>query len=89
MVGWLSQYNRCWPTRYGCISTVNRGDLNCDGLVNAYDIDGFVLAITDPIAYSALFRECNINNADGNGDGWINSFDIDPFVACLVNNGCS
>ncbi|MBL8880847.1 MAG: hypothetical protein JNG88_17170 [Phycisphaerales bacterium] len=75
-----------WP---GVLTDYRRpADMNCDGLVNSFDIDGFVLAITDPIAYSALFRECNINNADGNGDGLINSFDIDPFVTCLVNNGC-
>jgi hypothetical protein len=64
------------------------GDLNCDGIVNNFDIDPFVLALTNPAGYAAVFPNCNLANADINGDGAINNFDIDPFVACLVNGGC-
>ncbi|MGE0481363.1 MAG: DNRLRE domain-containing protein [Phycisphaerae bacterium] len=60
------------------------GDMNCDGLVNNFDIDPFVLAVTDPAGYSAAFPSCDINNADVNDDGVVNNFDIDPFVAILV-----
>jgi probable HAF family extracellular repeat protein len=63
------------------------GDLNCDGVVNNFDIDPFVLALTNPAGYQAAFPACNINNADVNNDGAINNFDIDPFVICLTN-GC-
>lgn len=73
--------------RYGCISTVIRGDLNCDGLVNVYDIDAFVLALQDAAAYTASFPNCHLENADTNGDGAVNAFDIDPFVELLVNSG--
>jgi hypothetical protein len=60
------------------------GDVNCDGDVNGYDIDPFVLALTDPGAYAAAFPGCDINNADINDDGAINGYDIDPFVAVLT-----
>ena len=61
-----------------------RGDMNCDGLTNNFDIDPFVLALTDPAGYAAAWPNCNINNADCNMDGLVNNFDIDAFVAILV-----
>jgi formylglycine-generating enzyme len=65
------------------------GDLNCDGLVNTFDIDPFVLALTDPAGYAAAYPSCNILNADVNCDGSVNTFDIDPFVLCLTGGGCA
>ena len=62
------------------------GDLNCDGVLNAFDIDPFVLALTNPGAYQAAYPECDINLADINGDGVINAFDIDPFVDLLTGD---
>jgi hypothetical protein len=70
-----------------------RGDMNCDGVVDAFDIDGFVLAITaaapDYSAYYSQYPDCERMNADVNQDGLVNVFDIDPFVACIVNQGCA
>ncbi len=60
------------------------GDLNCDTLVNAFDIDPFVLALTDPAGYAAAYPDCDIRLADLNDDGAVNAFDIDPFVALLT-----
>ena len=60
------------------------GDLNCDGAVNAFDIDPFVLALTDPAGYAAAWPNCDIMLADCNGDGAVNAFDIDPFVLLLI-----
>jgi probable HAF family extracellular repeat protein len=60
------------------------GDLNCDGLVNTFDIDPFVLALTDPAGYAAAFPGCSISAADINQDGAVNTFDIDPFVLLLT-----
>ena len=60
------------------------GDVNCDGVLDAFDIDPFVLALTDPAGYPAVYPDCTINNADCNGDGEINAFDIDPFVTLLT-----
>ena len=60
------------------------GDLNCDEAVNSFDIDPFVLALSDPGAYATAWPDCDINNADCNEDGEINTFDIDPFVDLLT-----
>lgn len=60
------------------------GDMNCDGFVNNFDIDGFVLALTDPDGYAQLYPNCDIERGDVNGDGDVNNFDIDGFVAVLT-----
>ncbi|MBK8915174.1 MAG: right-handed parallel beta-helix repeat-containing protein [Phycisphaerales bacterium] len=62
-----------------------RGDLNCDGAVNNFDVDPFVLALTDPNAFAVLYPECAIVAGDMDGDGALTNFDIDPFVARLVD----
>ncbi|MGD8451033.1 MAG: VCBS repeat-containing protein [Phycisphaerae bacterium] len=60
------------------------GDMNCDGIVNNFDISPFVLAITDPAGYEDEYPDCNILNADCSGDGLVNNFDISPFVSLLT-----
>lgn len=60
------------------------GDLNCDGAVNAFDIDPFVLALIDAEAYAEQFPACDYMLADINLDGTVNAFDIDPFVLRLT-----
>jgi hypothetical protein len=65
------------------------GDQNCDGALNAFDIDPFVLALNDPAAYAEQHPGCGVVLADINGDGQVNAFDIDPFVACLTSGGCA
>jgi hypothetical protein len=67
---------------------VIRGDMNCDGTVNNFDIDAFVLAVTSPAAYQTAFPECPLHAADINGDNFQNNFDIDAFVDCIINHGC-
>ena len=59
------------------------GDLNCDGLVDSFDIDPLVVALSDPAAYEAQYPECDISHADVNADGITDYFDIDPFIALL------
>jgi len=59
------------------------GDLNCDGAVNNFDIDPFVLALTNPTGYGAAYPQCDRMLADCNGDGLVNNFDIDPFVKLI------
>lgn len=61
------------------------GDMNCDGLVNNFDIDPFVIALTDPGTYHVMFPSCESSNGDANADGLFNNFDITPFVDLLVN----
>ena len=64
------------------------GDLNCDGSVNNFDIDPFVLALTDPGGYALAYPACDIMLGDTDCNGTVNNFDIDPFVECLTG-GCS
>ncbi|MBL8877713.1 MAG: hypothetical protein JNG88_01230 [Phycisphaerales bacterium] len=86
----------------GCNSAINhqaesvvtvrvevRGDMNCDGRVNNFDIDPFVLALSDAEAYQAAWPDCELMNGDANGDGLMNNFDIDGFVVCVANGGCA
>ncbi|MBL8879998.1 MAG: right-handed parallel beta-helix repeat-containing protein, partial [Phycisphaerales bacterium] len=60
------------------------GDMNCDGAVNNFDIDPFVLALTDVAAYALQYPTCTPLNGDTNHDGVLNNFDIDPFVTLLT-----
>ena len=66
-----------------------KADSNCDGIVNNFDIDPFVLALTaGQAAWEALYP-CDFFCAnDINRDGVVDNFDIDPFVACLLSGGC-
>jgi len=60
------------------------GDLNCDGLVDGFDIQPFVLALTDPGGYAAAHPNCDASLADINADSAVDGFDIQPFVELLV-----
>jgi hypothetical protein len=60
------------------------GDVSCDGLVDAFDIDPFVLALTSPEAYALAFPDCDVQLADINDDTKVDAFDIDPFVKLLT-----
>jgi hypothetical protein len=77
-------YENCYWARWACYDP---GDLNCDGLVNTFDIDPFVIAITDPDVYYFILPDCDPMLADINGDGVVNTFDIDPFVGLLTGGG--
>jgi hypothetical protein len=66
------------------VAAPSLGDLNCDGAINGYDIDPFVLALTDAAAYTEQFPGCDYMLADVNGDGSVNGYDIDPFVLLLT-----
>ncbi|QOJ15510.1 MAG: hypothetical protein HRU75_13040 [Planctomycetia bacterium] len=65
------------------------GDLDGDGRLTNFDIDPFVLALTNREAYIAAFPhippEAIDILGDMNGDGLLTNFDIDPFVEALVN----
>ncbi|MGE0482098.1 MAG: right-handed parallel beta-helix repeat-containing protein [Phycisphaerae bacterium] len=65
-------------------TTLVPADLNCDGVVNSFDIDAFVLAIADPAQYSGAYPDCNPLAGDVNTDGYVNHFDVDGFARCLA-----
>jgi hypothetical protein len=69
---------------WACVGPPLTGDLNCDGVIDEFDIDPFVWALTDPGLYQALYPDCSINLADCNGDAALDAFDIDPFVDLLT-----
>ncbi len=56
------------------------GDLNCDGAIDAFDIEGFIAALIDPNGYATQHPNCDVELADVNGDGAVDAFDIDAFV---------
>lgn len=61
------------------------GDLNCDGRVDYFDIDPFVLVVTGQgAAYAGVYPHCRWELADVNGDGAVDFFDIDGFVAAVL-----
>ncbi len=60
-----------------------RGDANCDGAVNFFDIDPFLLALFDLPAYTAAFCGGAICAADVDCSGDVTFFDIDPLLGCL------
>ncbi len=65
------------------VATQIRGDLNCDGRVDFFDIDPLVAAFSGPAAYAAQFPTCQWLQGDCDDDGDVDFFDIDPFVALL------
>lgn len=61
------------------------GDTNCDGLLNFFDIDPFVVALLTPDVYPTLYPNCQVLTADVNGDSRVDFFDIDPFLELLFD----
>ena len=81
----LNAFNAVGATfLFACI----RGDMNCDGDVDSFDVDPFVLALTDPPGYTTAYPHCNRLNGDINCDGSVDSFDLDPFVVCVMLGEC-
>lgn len=60
-----------------------RGDTNCDGRVDFFDIDAFLLALFNPAAYAAAHPDCQLANANAYGDLAVDFLDIDAFVGLL------
>ncbi len=52
-------------------------DANCDGVIDAFDIEPFIDVLLGGAGCSACA-------GDTNGDGTIDAFDIEPFINCLV-----
>ncbi|MGE0479985.1 MAG: hypothetical protein AB7Q17_05880 [Phycisphaerae bacterium] len=70
------------------LAPYNPGDCNHDRRINNFDIDAFVLALSDGAAYEARYHipaEVGRILADVNLDGALNNFDIDAFVELLVS----
>lgn len=59
------------------------GDVNCDGAVNAFDIEPFLIALFQPDDDPISYPECDIALADLNCEQAVNAFDIEPFLEVL------
>lgn len=68
----------------GCPPLV--GDLNCDGVVDHFDIRPFVIALVSPTRYATTFPDCDRQMADINRSGEINASDISPFIHLLMGS---
>ncbi len=53
-------------------------DTNCDGVVDAFDIEPFINLLVGP------GQPCSPCAGDADGNGVIDAFDIEPFINCLV-----
>ncbi len=79
-------------TRFGRVHRIvpdglAHGDMNGDGDVDAFDVEPFVLALTDRNAYISMFPSIDPDDiGDLNCDGVLNAFDIEPFIAALVGS---
>ena len=71
-----------------CEQAYGLGDLDCDGDVDSFDIDPFVLAVTDPATYAVQYPDCDYMLGDLDCDGDVDAIDIDPFVVCLTTGVC-
>ncbi|MFH1747307.1 MAG: hypothetical protein ABIG44_09725 [Planctomycetota bacterium] len=65
---------------------VDTGDMNCDRILNAYDIDPFICALSPNCDYATEYPECAESLADCNSDGTVNAYDIDAFLALLARD---
>ena len=59
------------------------GDVNCDGAVDALDIEPFLTAMFDPNAYLVTYPVCDPLLADIDHNGRVDALDIEPFIALL------
>ena len=60
-----------------CPSDCDPCDMNCDGTINAFDIEPFLGLLFDGDT------PCDTCTGDANNDGNIDAFDIHPFLNCL------
>jgi hypothetical protein len=61
------------------------GDLNCDGVVDFFDINPFVLALTAGRTYEEEYPDCDRLLGDINQNNVFNYFDINLFVDLLLD----
>ncbi len=59
------------------------GDLNGDIVVDMFDIDPSVPALTEPAAYAEAYPDGERELADCNGDGFIDFFDVEASAGLL------
>lgn len=64
------------------------GDTNCDQRANNFDVDSFIVALTDPAAYTQAHPMCSHLKGDVKVDGMVHNLDLD-LPHTLLNPGCN
>ena len=64
---------------------VDRGDLNCDGVINALDIEPFMQAMFEPDLYDGTFEVCDMALGDFDQSGTVDTLDIEGFLEALFS----
>jgi hypothetical protein len=63
------------------------GDMNDDGRLDRRDVDLFILALADPLAFDTLAPGIGrLLRGDVNGDGALNELDVEPFVSLVTGS---
>lgn len=60
-----------------------KGDLNCDGWVDQFDVEALVLALLDANQYMANYPGCPLSQADVDGNTFSDGRDIEEFVPLI------
>ncbi len=81
-VVWISGPTVRTDIRY--LRRFSQGDLNCDGVVGAFDIEPFIMAMVDVEGYRGAYPACDPLLADVNDDSRVDAFDIEPFIDLLI-----
>lgn len=69
-----------WVAEYGLL-----GDMNDDRALDKYDVDAFILALSNPGGYERLYPAvARTQRGDVNGDGELDERDVAPFVELLL-----
>lgn len=61
------------------------GDYDGNDVLDTQDINPFILAMTHPDAFAALYPWVDLAAIDPSGDGVTNTEDINPFIAAMLN----
>lgn len=77
----LTMYKNIWSVAL----YVLLGDMNGDDFLNVYDIDPFILALSDPDEYEGQYPGLDrVKRGDCNCDGALDSYDIDAFIQLIT-----
>jgi len=60
------------------------GDMNCDGEVDANDVNPMILALTDPTGYMNAYPLCSVSNGDMNNSSTTDGDDLQLFANELM-----
>lgn len=75
--------------RANALNNYELADMNCDGSVNAFDVDPYISALLYRAQYEADYPCCSYLLGDMNCSDALDSFDTDPFITAVTNGGAA